>query len=267
MNGRGKSKKMSKHIEDEAPSGSVAISAEDGASKSVTIAAEDEGKASVTVAVSAEDGASVVMAVSVFFRPPTEAEEVQMDGVGKESDKFENEPVEVMESSLTAAPTNPLTRYPLTAADCDDPRRRNLKRNFPSYGVSEAELERGADGRMTIRGSSRRSKKFKEVGRKMRKANSVRGNFSTYIYRVLKLVHPECTISSRAMSVMNSISNDIFHRLASEAGRLTLINKKATLQSNEIQSATWLLIPGELAKHAVSEGTKAVAKFMSHKND
>jgi histone H2B len=262
MNGRGKSKKMAKNIEDKAPSGSVAISAEDGASKSVTIAAEDEEKASVSVVVSAKDGASVVMAVSVFFPPPTEAEEVQMEGMGKECDKFENEPVEVMESSLTAAPINPLA-----AADCDDPRRRNLKRNLPSYGVTEAELERGADGRMMIRGSPRRSKKFKEVGRKMRKANSGRGNFSTYIYRVLKLVHPDCTISSRAMSVMNSISNDIFHRLASEAGRLTLINKKATLQSNEIQTATWLLVPGELAKHAVSEGTKAVAKFMSHKND
>jgi len=262
MNGRGKSKKMAKNFEDKAPSGSVAISAEDGASKSVTIAAEDEEKASVSVVVSAKDGASVVMAVSVFFPPPTEAEEVQMEGMGKESDKFENEPVEVMESSLTAAPTNPLT-----AADCDDPRRRNLKRNLPSYGVSEAELERRADGRMMIRGSPRRSKKFKEVGRKMRKANSGRGNFSTYIYRVLKLVHPDCTISSRAMSVMNSISNDIFHRLASEAGRLTLINNKVTLQSNEIQTATWLLVPGELAKHAVSEGTKAVAKFMSHKND
>ena len=31
--------------------------------------------------------------------------------------------------------------------------------------------------------------------------------------------------------------------------------------SREIQTAVRLLLPGELAKHAVSEGTKAVTKF------
>ena len=55
--------------------------------------------------------------------------------------------------------------------------------------MSEAELERGADGRMMI-WNSRMSKKLKAVGKKMRKANSGIGNFSNYIYRVLKLVHP-----------------------------------------------------------------------------
>jgi histone H2B len=38
-------------------------------------------------------------------------------------------------------------------------------------------------------------------------------------------------------------------------------NKKQTLSSREIQTAVRLLLPGELAKHAVSEGTKAVTKF------
>ena len=40
-------------------------------------------------------------------------------------------------------------------------------------------------------------------------------------------------------------------------------NKKPTVGSREIQSAVRLLLPGELAKHAVSEGTKAVTKFTS----
>ena len=59
MNGTGKSKKMANHYEDEAPSGSVAISDEDEVSVSVTDAAEDEVKAFVSVAVSAKDEASV----------------------------------------------------------------------------------------------------------------------------------------------------------------------------------------------------------------
>ena len=59
---------------------------------------------------------------------------------------------------------------------------------------------------------------------------------------------------------MNSFINDIFERIASEAGRLATYNKKATLSSREIQTAVRLMLPGELAKHAVSEGTKAVTK-------
>ena len=36
-----------------------------------------------------------------------------------------------------------------------------------------------------------------------------------------------------------------------------------TLSSREIQTAVRLMLPGELAKHAMSEGTKAVAKYTS----
>ena len=86
--------------------------------------------------------------------------------------------------------------------------------------------------------------------------------YSTYIYKVLKQVHPDTGISSRGMSIMNSFINDIFERIAGEAG-LARYNKKQTLSSREIQTAVRLLLPGELAKHAVSEGTKAVTKFSS----
>ena len=88
-------------------------------------------------------------------------------------------------------------------------------------------------------------------------------SYSSYIYKVLKQVHPQVGISKRGMSILNSFINDIFERLALEASRLARYNKKATLSSREIQTAVRLLIPGELAKHAVSEGTKAVTKFNS----
>jgi histone H2B len=63
------------------------------------------------------------------------------------------------------------------------------------------------------------------------------------------------------MSVMNSFVNDIFDKVMAEAGKLVRYNKKATLSSREVQRAVRLALPGELAKHAVSEGTKAVTKF------
>ena len=87
--------------------------------------------------------------------------------------------------------------------------------------------------------------------------------YSVYIYRVLKQVHPETGISKRSMSIMNSFINDVFEKICTEATKLVQYNKKHTLSSREIQTAVRLLLPGELAKHAVSEGTKAVTKYSS----
>uniref|UniRef100_A0A8C2BUE0 Histone H2B n=1 Tax=Cyprinus carpio TaxID=7962 RepID=A0A8C2BUE0_CYPCA len=78
-------------------------------------------------------------------------------------------------------------------------------------------------------------------------------------------VHPDTGISSKAMGIMNSFVNDIFERIAGEASRLAHYNKRSTITSREIQTAVRLLLPGELAKHAVSEGTKAVTKYTSSK--
>jgi len=88
-------------------------------------------------------------------------------------------------------------------------------------------------------------------------------SYSSYIYKVLKQVHPDTGISNRAMSIMNSFINDIFERIAHEAARLARYNNRNTISSREIQTAVRLLLPGELAKHAVSEGTKAVTKYTS----
>jgi histone H2B len=111
------------------------------------------------------------------------------------------------------------------------------------------------------------SKKSAKAPKKAGKAGGKRGkrteSYSSYIYKVLKQVHPDTGISKKGMSIMNSFINDIFERLAGEAGKLAIYSKKATLSSREIQTSVRLMLPGELAKHAVSEGTKAVTKFTS----
>jgi histone H2B len=99
----------------------------------------------------------------------------------------------------------------------------------------------------------------KKKGKKKRRSES----YSIYIYKVLKQVHPYTGISSKGMSIMNSFITDIFDKIANEAGKLVRYNKKGTLSSREIQTAVRLILPGELAKHAVSEGTKAVTKYTS----
>ena len=90
-------------------------------------------------------------------------------------------------------------------------------------------------------------------------------SYAIYIYKVLKQVHPDTGVSSKAMSIMNSFVNDLFERVDAESSRLAHYNKRSTITSREIQTAIRLLLPGELAKHAVSEGTKAVTKYTSSK--
>nr|XP_011461274.1 PREDICTED: histone H2B-like [Fragaria vesca subsp. vesca] len=100
--------------------------------------------------------------------------------------------------------------------------------------------------------------------KKKRNKKSVE-TYKIYIFKVLKQVHPDIGISSKAMGIMNSFINDIFEKLAQESSRLARYNKKPTITSREIQTAVRLVLPGELAKHAVSEGTKAVTKFTTEK--
>ena len=102
-------------------------------------------------------------------------------------------------------------------------------------------------------------------GDKKKKKGKRKESYAIYIYKVLKQVHPDTGVSSKAMSIMNSFVNDIFERIAAEASRLAHYNKRSTITSREIQTAVRLLLPGELAKHAVSEGTKAVTKYTSSK--
>jgi len=94
-------------------------------------------------------------------------------------------------------------------------------------------------------------------------------NFESYIYRVLKQVHPSHGMTKDAKKIVNSAMNYFTHEIAKEAIYLTNDtsqgkNKgKGTITSRDIQTAVRLILPGELAKHAVSEGTKAVNMYSS----
>ena len=105
-------------------------------------------------------------------------------------------------------------------------------------------------------------KSVKKDGKKEHK-RSRHETLSVYIYKVLKQVHNDTGISKKSMAIMNSFINDIFERIALEASKLVRYNKKHTLSAREVQSAVKLLLPGELAKHAIIEGAKAVNKIAS----
>lgn len=109
------------------------------------------------------------------------------------------------------------------------------------------------DAKRVIMGRKRRRKKRSGKSR----------SFNTYIYRVLKQVHPNSGISNKAMLIVNDHIWDILYRIASECRTLCEMQQLKTLSSREIQTAVRLVLPSELAKHAISEGTKAVTKYNS----
>uniref|UniRef100_A0A674JN81 Core Histone H2A/H2B/H3 domain-containing protein n=1 Tax=Terrapene triunguis TaxID=2587831 RepID=A0A674JN81_9SAUR len=56
-------------------------------------------------------------------------------------------------------------------------------------------------------------------------------SYSIYVSKVLKQVHPDTGISSKAMGIMNSFVNDIFERTAGEVSRLAHYNKELAKQA------------------------------------
>ena len=160
--------------------------------------------------------------------------------------------------------------------------------------------------------AAKKAAKGAKTGKKSKKGVE---SYKLYIFKVLKQVHPDTGISSKAMAILNSFIADMFEKIAGQASQvrrgcwlrawgggakaaakralpkfrtaaarplppadleaarsplssspllqLSRVNKKPTMTSREIQTAVRLVLPGELAKHAVSEGTKAVTKFTS----
>ena len=111
----------------------------------------------------------------------------------------------------------------------------------------------------TQKGPKKDKKDKKDVDKK--KKQKRHETFSVYIYKVFMQVHQDTGISKKSMNIMNSFINDIFERISLESSKLVRYNKKHTLSAREIQSSVKLLLPGELAKHAIIEGAKAVNKI------
>merc|ERR1712098_228766 len=80
------------------------------------------------------------------------------------------------------------------------------------------------------------------------------------VMKVRKQVHPELAISMKTMCMIDSICNDQFQALWMEAKNLAKRNGRKIITKNDMVTAVRLTYPGELAKHANSEGAKAWSK-------
>merc|ERR1712119_50844 len=115
--------------------------------------------------------------------------------------------------------------------------------------------------KMAVKGGKTSTEKRSTVARRHRKKRFE--SYAIYIYKVLKNIHSDVGISK---NVMNSFVNDLFERVALEASKLARYHGKQTLSSHDIQSAVKLILPGDLAEHAIAEGTRALNKFSSSKD-
>lgn len=86
-------------------------------------------------------------------------------------------------------------------------------------------------------------------------------SYKSYIYKVLKQVHPDTGISSAAMAETDALCHYFVKTLIEGTNEFRRVSGRSMLSARDVQSSVRSRLPGELAKHAVSEGTKAVAKF------
>jgi histone H3/H4 len=93
------------------------------------------------------------------------------------------------------------------------------------------------------------------------KKRVIDASFALYIRTVMKQVHPDAAITSNATEQLNSIINYVGGDIGKLARRLANAKKAVIATQREIFSAVKLYLPGELAMHGISEGTKAVVKF------
>lgn len=130
-------------------------------------------------------------------------------------------------------------------------------------GAQTEELKEQSVNKEQEKGKAQDGNDDKERRKKKKRGRRNREGYQRYVYRVLKQVHPEMGISSQAMTILNNLMNDMLERLADEASKLKTYTGHMTLSSREIQGAVKLVLPGDLGKHAIAEGAKAVTNYIS----
>lgn len=95
------------------------------------------------------------------------------------------------------------------------------------------------------------------------KRNTKRDNdqFYTYLHRVLKQVHPDQGIDKSAIEMVNQFCIRMLWLICGRMQHFMMMDHRQTANSRVVMYAVRSVVPGELAKHAVSELTKAITKY------
>lgn len=102
-----------------------------------------------------------------------------------------------------------------------------------------------------------------EASVRRREEKHERISFSSYIYLVLKEIHPDLKISMRAMSVMNNLIGNIFEKIVNRTNHFSKINDLQAISSCEIQRAIRLAFENDITVNASASARQSVAKYVS----
>lgn len=125
--------------------------------------------------------------------------------------------------------------------------------------------------KMPSKTSSKKSVKFStskvEEKEKSKKKKIDLGNFSAYLYMVLKQVHPDKGMTSGSLSAVNSCLKIFAKKFSKMARKECQRNNVVTISSVHVSSAVRKILTWELGKHAIDEGRKAVTKYATSRPD
>lgn len=93
---------------------------------------------------------------------------------------------------------------------------------------------------------------------------TLKQSLGMYIGKVLKQVHPKNGFSGEALNQMEHVIMYVLKKVMEEVNSL-VVGHKQTISERDVEAAVKLVLPGELVKHARSEGQKAVTKFNAGK--
>ena len=130
--------------------------------------------------------------------------------------------------------THLLTHSP--ASTLQSPRLQSLQNhNFrappPTLHTHHLHLHHST---MAPKAEKKPAKKVAKTGAAKKRSKAKHETYKIYIYKVLKQVHPDTGISSKAMSILNSFINDIFEKVS---GREGLCGVRAGGVSNALDSS------------------------------
>ncbi|KAG5187413.1 hypothetical protein JKP88DRAFT_243919 [Tribonema minus] len=106
----------------------------------------------------------------------------------------------------------------------------------------------------------KRAAKAKKDGGKRKKAAP--RTFVSNISDVCKTLHSsKVSLGSRAKRTLDSMALQVIDEVCTAAEEARKLSKRQTVSDGEVVAGVKCYLPGELLKHAIAEGTKAVVKY------
>merc|ERR1712232_169398 len=100
-----------------------------------------------------------------------------------------------------------------------------------------------------------------EMKGKKSESSKVKTYFGSYISKIMKQVNSEMKLGRSALNVIDSIIFETFLQFSDVMVSLKAKEKAKTLSTKDVQAAVKLICNGELQKHCLMEGAKAIVKY------